>query len=206
MRSSTAAGTESSGRCGWCGDDPLYVAYHDREWGVPSFDDAHLFEMLILEGQQAGLSWLTILRKRPALREALAGFDAERLVRFTASDIARLLADPRIVRNRLKLEAAVHNARAFLAVRERHGGFAPFVWALVDGRPVQHHYATLAELPVESPESRAMSRALKAAGFRFVGPTICYAYMQAVGMVNDHLIGCPRHAEVAALAAALPAR
>lgn len=201
MRSSTAASTEVSARCGWCGTDPLYVAYHDREWGVPSFHDAHLFEMLILEGQQAGLSWLTILKKREALREALAGFEPVRLARFSQADIGRLLANPRIVRNRRKLEAGVANARAFLAVQDRYGGFAPFVWSFVGGRPLQHHFERLADLPAHSPESAAMSRALKSLGFRFVGPTICYAYMQATGMVNDHLVSCPRHAACAALAA-----
>lgn len=202
MKSSIEASTEDRPvRCPWCGDDPLYVAYHDHEWGVPSFDDGHLFEMLILEGQQAGLSWLTILRKREALREVLAGFDPERLARFTPSDLERLLANPRIIRNRLKLKAAVTNARAFLDVQARRGSFAAFVWSFVGGRPIQHRFATLAEIPSQSPESRAMSRALAAAGFRFVGPTICYAYMQAVGMVNDHLLCCPRHPEVAALAA-----
>jgi DNA-3-methyladenine glycosylase I len=200
MKSSTAASTDP-GRCGWCGDDPLYVAYHDTEWGVPSFDDRHLFEMLILEGQQAGLSWITILRKRAALREALAGFDPERLARFTQDDVQRLLSDPGIVRNRRKLEAAVHNARAFLDVAERHGGFAPFIWSFVDGRPIQHRLRELEELPAVSPESVAMSRELKRLGFRFVGPTICYAYMQATGMVNDHLVSCPRHAACAAMAA-----
>lgn len=199
MKSSTAASTEAV-RCGWCGTDPLYVAYHDREWGVPSFDDAHLFEMLILEGQQAGLSWLTILRKRAALREALAGFDPQRLARFTAADIERLLANPRIVRNRAKLEAAVHNARAFLELKARAGGFAPFLWSFVDGRPVQNRFRRLADIPAETPLSQRLARALRQQGFRFVGPTICYAYMQAVGLVNDHLVSCPRHAQVAALA------
>ena len=177
------------------------MAYHDTEWGVPSHDEAHLFEMLILEGLQAGLSWLTILKKRAALRQALAYFDAERLARFTSRDIDRLMTDSRIVRNRLKLEAVVANARAFLDLKEREGGFAPFLWSFVDGRPRQHRIARLEDLPTQSPESRAMARSLSARGFRFVGPTICYAYMQAVGLVNDHLVTCPRHAEVAALAA-----
>lgn len=198
MKSST--GTRTDSRCGWCGTDPLYVAYHDREWGVPSFDDAHLFEMLILEGQQAGLSWLTILRKRAALREALANFDPQRLARFTAADIERLLANPRIVRNRAKLEAAVHNARAFLELKARAGGFAPFLWSFVDGRPVQNRFRRLEDIPAETPLSQRLARALRQQGFRFVGPTICYAYMQAVGLVNDHLVSCPRHAQVAALA------
>ncbi len=188
-------------RCAWCGDDPLYVAYHDTEWGVPSHDDAHLFEMLILEGQQAGLSWLTILRKREHFRAALDGFDPERIAHYTPRRIERLLANPGIVRNRLKLEAAVRNARAFLAVREELGGFDHFIWGFVDGRPIQHRFASLAEVPAATPEAEAMSRALKQRGFAFVGPTICYAFMQAVGMVNDHVTGCHRHAAVARLAA-----
>jgi DNA-3-methyladenine glycosylase I len=198
MKSRDAANTEPA-RCGWCGSDPLYIAYHDNEWGVPSHDEAHLFEMLILEGLQAGLSWLTILKKRAALRQALAGFDPERLARFTPRDIERLLTDPRIVRNRAKLEAVVNNTRAFLDLREKEGDFPAFVWSFVGGRPRQHHFTTLAALPTQSAESRAMARALAARGFRFCGPIICYAYMQAVGMVNDHLVTCPRHGEIAAL-------
>ncbi|MEO1766914.1 DNA-3-methyladenine glycosylase I [Thiobacter aerophilum] len=199
MKSSTAPNTEAR-RCGWCGTDPLYIAYHDSEWGVPSFDDAHLFEMLILEGQQAGLSWLTILKKRAALREALAGFDPQRLARFTAADIERLLDNPGIVRNRAKLQAAVTNARAFLELAAHEGGFAPFLWSFVEGRPVQNRFRRLVDIPTQTTVSRRLARALKQRGFQFVGPTMCYAYMQAVGLVNDHLVSCPRHEEVASLA------
>lgn len=184
-------------RCPWCGDDPLYVAYHDHEWGVPVHDDRHLFEMLVLEGAQAGLSWLTILRKREHYRQAFDGFDPERVARYTASDAERLLADPGIVRNRLKIEAAIGNARAMLDVIDAEGAFGPFLWQYVDGRPRQNERRSIDHVPAETAESRAMSRDLKRRGFRFVGPTICYAFMQAVGMVNDHLVDCFRHRQVA---------
>lgn len=179
-------------RCSWCGTDPLYVAYHDDEWGVPAHDDRHLFEMLILEGQQAGLSWLTILKKREAFREVFAGFEPERVATFGEGDIERLMQDRRIVRNRAKLDAAVDNARAFLDLRERHGAFSDWLWAFVDGEPVVNRPATEADIPTETPTSRALSKALRAGGFRFVGPTICYAYMQAVGLVDDHVARCFR--------------
>ncbi len=185
-------------RCGWCGTDPLYVAYHDEEWGVPSFNDAHLFEMLILEGQQAGLSWLTVLRKRAAYREAFEGFDAQRMARFTPARIEQLLRNPAIIRNRLKLEAAVGNARAYLDLCDEVGAFAPWLWAFVGGTPIQHRFRTLQELPARAVESDTMSLALKRRGFRFVGSTICYAFMQAVGMVNDHLVSCHRYRALAA--------
>ena len=189
-------------RCAWAPTgDPAYLAYHDEEWGVPSRDDRHLFEMLVLEGAQAGLSWATILRKRSGYREAFAGFDAERVARFGSDDVERLLADPGIVRNRQKIESAVANARAVLAVRDEHGSLAAFLWHLAGGEPRTNHWRTLEEVPAETPESRAMSRELKRRGFRFVGPTVCYAFMQAVGMVNDHLVSCFRHAELARLAA-----
>ncbi|MBI4918154.1 MAG: DNA-3-methyladenine glycosylase I [Acidobacteria bacterium] len=187
-------------RCAWAGSDPLYVAYHDDEWGVPAADERHLFEMLVLEGAQAGLSWLTILRKREGYRRAFAGFDPERVARFTPQRIARLLADPGIVRNRMKVESAVRNAKAVLALRDSHGGLAPFLWRFVDGRPRQNRFAALGEIPASTPESQAMSRALRRLGFGFVGPTTCYAFMQAIGMVNDHTAGCFRRREVAALA------
>ena len=183
-------------RCGWCGDDPLYVAYHDREWGVPSRDDAHLFEMLLLEGAQAGLSWITILRKRENYRQALHGFDPERIARYTARDIERLMGDAGLVRNRLKLESAVRNARAFLAMQERHGRFADFLWGYVDGTPVQNRWRSLAEVPARTPLSDRLARDLKKLGFNFVGSTICYAYLQSVGLVNDHLTTCFRHREL----------
>ncbi|HXF74432.1 MAG TPA: DNA-3-methyladenine glycosylase I [Actinomycetota bacterium] len=176
------------------------LAYHDEEWGVPSHDDRHLFEMLVLEGAQAGLSWSTILRRRDAYRRAFAGFDPERVARFGRGDAARLLADPGIVRNRAKVEAAIANARAALAVRDEHGSLDAFLWSFVDGRPRRNRFRSLVELPAETPGSRAMSRELKRRGFRFVGPTICYAFMQAVGMVNDHVVGCFREPEVARLA------
>lgn len=184
-------------RCGWCGTDPLYVAYHDTEWGVPVHDDRKLFEFLILEGAQAGLSWITILKKREAYRRAFAGFDAGKVARFGPRQVARLLADAGIVRNRLKIEAAINNARHFLAVQEEFGSFDEYVWRFVDGRPIINRWKTLKQVPASTPESDALSRDLKARGFKFVGSTICYAHMQATGMVNDHLTGCFRHAEMA---------
>lgn len=187
-------------RCEWCGSDPLYVAYHDQEWGVPSHDDAHLFEMLILEGQQAGLSWITLLKKRENFREALDGFDPERIAHFTPARIDKLMGNAGIIRNRLKLNAAVKNARAFLAAQEAFDGFDRYLWSFVDGRPIQHGFKSMKELPATSPESDAMSRALKQRGFTFVGSTICYALMQSVGLVNDHLVDCPRHAACRTLA------
>jgi DNA-3-methyladenine glycosylase I len=183
-------------RCPWAGTDPLYVAYHDEEWGVPVHDDRTLFEFLILEGAQAGLSWLTILRKRDAYRRAFAGFNPTAVAAFDEDKIAALLADPGIVRNRLKVRAAVDNARAFLGVQQQFGSFNAYVWDFVGGRPIVNQWTTLAELPAETAASRALSADLKRRGFRFVGPTIIYAYMQAIGMVNDHLITCFRHREV----------
>jgi DNA-3-methyladenine glycosylase I len=191
--------TNTPTRCGWCGTDPLYIAYHDNEWGVPVHDDRLLFEFLILEGAQAGLSWLTILRKREAYRRAFAGFDAERVARFGPRQVARLLADAGIVRNRLKIEAAVSNAQRFLDVQEAFGSFDAYVWRFVGGRPIVNRRKTLKQVPASTKESDALSRDLKARGFKFVGSTICYAHMQATGMVNDHLIECFRHAEVARL-------
>ena len=187
-------------RCAWAGTDPLMVAYHDEEWGVPSHDERHLFEMLVLEGAQAGLSWATILRKREGYRRAFQAFDAEAIARFGGHDVDRLLADPGIVRNRLKIESAIANARATLAVREEHGSLGAFVWGLAGGRPAQNRYHELAEIPTETPVSRAMSKELRRRGFRFVGPTVCYAFMQATGLVNDHVVTCFRHGEVAAIA------
>ncbi len=186
-------------RCPWCGDDPLYVAYHDQEWGVPSHDDAHLFEMLILEGQQAGLSWITILRKRENFRDALDGFDPERITRYSPARIEKLMGNAGIIRNRLKLNAAVKNARAFLATQEAFGGFNHYLWSFVNHQPIQHHFQSMSDVPATSPESDTLSRALKQRGFTFVGSTICYALMQSVGMVNDHLRACPRHTEIIAL-------
>ena len=186
-------------RCAWCGSDPLYVAYHDQEWGMPSHDDAHLFEMLILEGQQAGLSWITILRKRENFRAALDGFDPERIARYTPARIEKLMGNAGIVRNRLKLNAAVKNARAFLAVQAEFGDFDRYLWSFVNGQAIQHRFQSQSQLPATSPESDAMSRVLKRRGFTFVGSTICYALMQSVGMVNDHVCACHRHPVISTL-------
>jgi len=188
-------------RCGWVGDDPLNIAYHDSEWGVPERDMRALFEMLALEGFQAGLSWRTILAKREAFRAAFAGFDPAAIAGWGAAEVDRLAADPGIVRHRGKIEATIGNARAVLEI-EAGQGFSAFVWDRVDGTPIRNAWRTHDEVPSESPLSRALSRDLKAAGFRFVGPTIAYAFLQAVGVVNDHLVTCPRHAEVARLAGA----
>ncbi|MEJ2033395.1 MAG: DNA-3-methyladenine glycosylase I [Deltaproteobacteria bacterium] len=184
-------------RCAWVGSDPLYRDYHDREWGVPVFDDRRLFEFLILEGAQAGLSWLTILRKRENYRAAFANFDPERVARFGEAEQAALLANPGIVRNRLKVAAAITNARAFIAVRDEFGSFAGYLWRFVDGAPIQNAWKRISEVPATTPVSEAMSRDLKKRGFRFVGSTICYAHMQAVGMVNDHTTDCFRWRELA---------
>ena len=183
-------------RCGWCGEDALYVAYHDKEWGVPVHDDRRLFEFLILEGAQAGLSWITILRKRENYRQAFAGFDAGKVARFGARDVARLLADPGIVRNRLKVGAAISNAQRFLDVQEAFGSFDAYIWRFVDGRPIINRWKSLKQVPASTQASDALSRDLKQRGFKFVGSTICYAHMQATGMVNDHLVGCFRHGEI----------
>jgi DNA-3-methyladenine glycosylase I len=190
---------DGKARCPWPGTDPLYVAYHDSEWGVPEFDDRALFEKLILDGFQAGLSWITILRKRDNFRRAFAGFEPERIVRFEPAHIAALMGDAGIIRNRAKIEGTVKSARAWLALQEGRG-FANFLWDFHDGMPRQTDRGSLADIPAETDVSQAMSKALKAAGFTFCGPTIVYAFMQAVGMVNDHLVGCFRHAECAALA------
>jgi DNA-3-methyladenine glycosylase I len=183
-------------RCAWPGDDPLYCAYHDEEWGVPLHDDRALFEFLILEGAQAGLSWITILRKRDNYRAAFDNFDPERIARYDASKIESLLQDAGIVRNRLKVQSAVSNAQKFLAVQEEFGSFDAFIWRFVDGVPKQNRWRSLAEIPAHTPESDAMSKELKRRGFKFVGSTICYAHMQATGMVNDHTVDCFRYLEV----------
>lgn len=184
-------------RCAWAGTDPLYLAYHDHEWGVPLHDDRRLFEMLILEGAQAGLSWITILRKREQYRTAFHDFDPERVARYGARDVARLLGNPGIVRNRRKIEAAITNARACLEVADRSGSFDRYLWSTVHGHPTQNRWRSPHELPASTPASDAMSRQLKRDGFRFVGATICYAFMQAVGMVNDHLVHCFRYGDLA---------
>ncbi|MEL6424297.1 MAG: DNA-3-methyladenine glycosylase I [Pseudomonadota bacterium] len=187
-----------SERCPWCGNDPLYVAYHDEEWGVPERDSRALWEKLILEGFQAGLSWITILRKREGFRTAFDGFDPGRVARYTEADVARLVDDPGIVRHRGKIEAAIRSAQAWETL-EAGEGFATWMWSYVDGKPIQNAPQTMADVPGETPLSRKISKDLKAAGFKFCGPTIVYAFMQAAGMVNDHLITCPRHGEVAKL-------
>jgi DNA-3-methyladenine glycosylase I len=187
-------------RCEWAGTDPLYQDYHDREWGSPLHDDRALFEFLVLEGAQAGLSWLTILRKRDNYRKAFHRFDPRKVARYSAADERRLLADPGIVRNRLKIESAIRNARCVLAVAEEFGSFDSFIWSFVDRQPIQNAWRSLAEIPASTALSDKMSQELKKRGFSFVGSTICYAFMQAVGMVNDHVVGCFRHAEVKRLA------
>jgi DNA-3-methyladenine glycosylase I len=186
-------------RCEWAvGGGELMLAYHDEEWGVPSHDDPHLFELLTLEGAQAGLSWSTILRKRGGYRCAFAGFDPGAVARFTPKDVDSLLGDPGIVRNRLKVESAVVNAARVLETQKELGSFATYLWAFVDGTPIVGRWRSLSELPAETDLSRALSRDLKKRGFRFVGPTVCYAFMQAVGMVNDHVVDCFRFAELVA--------
>jgi DNA-3-methyladenine glycosylase I len=184
-------------RCEWVpAGDPLYAAYHDEEWGVPSHEDSHLYEMLTLEGAQAGLSWATILRKREGYRSAFAGFDATAVARFGPADVERLLGDAGIVRNRLKVESAIVNARCVLAVQEELGSLDAYLWGFVGGEPLVGRWRTLGEIPAETAESRAMSRDLKRRGFRFVGPTVCYAFMQATGLVNDHVVSCFRLGEL----------
>lgn len=180
-------------RCEWCLGDAAYIAYHDEEWGVPSTDERHLFEMLVLEGAQAGLSWLTILRKRDGYRQAFAGFDPDTVARFGEADRGRLLADPGIVRNRAKIDAAIGNACALLELRAHEGSFSDWLWSFVDGEPIINRRRHMGEIPAETETSRSLSKALKQRGFRFVGPTICYSYMQAVGLVNDHIVACFRH-------------
>lgn len=183
-------------RCAWAGSDALYQQYHDTEWGVPVHDDQRLFEFLILEGAQAGLSWITILRKRENYRAAFDNFDATRLARYDANKIESLLQNTGIVRNRLKVQAAIINAQKFLEIQESHGSFAAFVWQFVGGKSRQNHWRGLAEVPASTVESDAMGKMLKQRGFKFVGSTICYAFMQATGMVNDHTTNCFRHAEL----------
>lgn len=186
-------GPDPPERCAWGTSDPLYLAYHDLEWGVPIHDDRRLFELLNLEGAQAGLAWITILRKRDGYRRAFDGWDPERIASYAADDEARLLADPGIVRNGAKVRAAIGNARAYLAIDD----FDRYLWSFVDGAPVVNRWTSLSEIPAETDASRALSRDLKRRGFSFVGPTIVYAFMQAVGVVNDHLVTCYRHAQLA---------
>ncbi|WP_428606046.1 DNA-3-methyladenine glycosylase I [Sedimenticola sp.] len=183
-------------RCEWAGTDPLYQQYHDQEWGVPCRDDRTLFEFLILEGAQAGLSWITVLRKRQRYLQVYDQFDAEKIVRYSPRKIEQLLADPGIIRNRLKVMASINNARLFLDIKDEFGDFSSFIWRFVNDRPIINHWPSLNAVPVTTPESDAMSKELKRRGFKFVGSTICYAYMQAVGMVNDHTVNCYRHREL----------
>jgi DNA-3-methyladenine glycosylase I len=193
---STITGEDGLCRCGWCGTDPLYQAYHDTEWGVPEWDDRALFEKLILDGFQAGLSWITILRKRENFRRAFDGFQPEKIARYTPKKLESLMQDTGIVRNRAKIEGAVANARGWLKIMEEEGSFADYLWNYVDGRPKQNSWASLKQVPAETRESQAISKDLRKRGFTFVGPTIVYAFMQAVGMVNDHTIDCFRHKQV----------
>jgi len=187
---------ETLRRCEWPAEDPLYLKYHDDEWGVPQHDDRKLFEMLILEGAQAGLSWITVLRKRENYREAFQDFDVVQVATYGAHKVAELLADPGIIRNKLKVNAAVTNARETIAVQEAFGSFDAYIWQFVDGVPKQNSFRSLRDIPAETVESRAMSKDLLARGFKFVGPTICYAFMQATGMVNDHVVSCFRYDQV----------
>ena len=183
-------------RCDWSLGHPLLVSYHDEEWGVPVTDDRELYEKLVLDGAQAGLSWLTILKRREGYRRAFEGFDPERIARYGERDVARLLADPGIVRNRQKVRSAIDNARAYLALREELGSFSDYLWGFVDGRPVVNRHRSVRDVPAETEASRRLSKDLRARGFSFVGPTIVYAFMQAVGMVDDHLVDCFRHSDV----------
>lgn len=183
-------------RCGWCGTDPLYVQYHDTEWGVPVYDDQKLFEFLILEGAQAGLSWITILKRREGYRKAFSGFDPQKVARFNEKKIELLMQNENIIRNRQKITSAIQNAKAFLKVQEEFGTFSDYQWQFVEGTPVQNKRSSLKKIPAQTPISESLSQDLKARGFSFVGPTIIYAHMQAVGMVNDHLTSCFRYREV----------
>jgi DNA-3-methyladenine glycosylase I len=180
-------------RCDWAGSDPLYLEYHDTEWGIPLHDDRRLFEMLVLEGAQAGLSWLTILRKREAYRRAFDRFDPRKVARYDVRKVRALLADAGIVRNRLKIESAVKNARAFLEVRDEFGSFDAYIWRFVGGQPIRNAWRAMKDIPARTPESDAMSKDLRKRGFSFVGSTICYAFMQATGLVNDHVVDCFRY-------------
>jgi DNA-3-methyladenine glycosylase I len=187
-------------RCAWVGEDPLYKTYHDEEWGVPCFDDRKLFELLILEGAQAGLSWITVLRKRANYQKLFSDFDVHKVSRYTPKRVERLLQDPGIVRNRLKVESTVSNAQAFIEIQSAYGSFSDYLWGYVDGSPIINHWKTIDQVPASTPLSDKLSKALKKAGFRFVGTTICYAYMQAVGLVNDHTTDCFRYEQIKQLA------
>ena len=190
-------GSENQGACSWPGQDELMVRYHDEEWGVPVHDDRLWFEYMVLDAFQAGLSWRTVLHKREAFREVFHGFEPARVAAMTGAELERARINPAIIRNRLKIQAAVSNARAFMDVQARHGSFDAFIWSFTDGRTITNHWQVMGEVPAATPLSDEVSRALAAAGFSFVGSTICYAFLQAGGVVNDHLVGCPRHIEVA---------
>jgi len=183
-------------RCEWANRSELEKSYHDKEWGVANHDDRSLFEFLVLEGAQAGLSWSTILRKREGYRKAFDGFDVRKISRYSENDVSRLLANSEIIRNRLKIHAAITNARAFLRVQEQFGGFDPYIWQFVNGRPIQNSWKRMKDIPPSTPESEAMSKDLQKRGFKFVGSTICYAFMQAIGIVNDHVVDCFRYEEL----------
>ena len=183
-------------RCPWCGDEPLYVAYHDKEWGVPCHDDRRLFEFLILEGAQAGLSWLTVLKKRDGYRRAFSDWNVEEIAHFSDDDLARLQQNPGIIRNRLKIAAARQNAKAFLAIQEQCPSFADYLWRFTDGETIHNHWRTMAEIPASTAIAKQLSKDLKRRGFTFVGSTICYAFMQAMGLVNDHLVDCFRYRQL----------
>lgn len=200
------SGKKEITRCGWCGSDELYCAYHDEEWGVPVYDDQALFELLILEGAQAGLSWITVLRRRETYRAAFDQFDPQKIARYSETRKAKLMENPGIIRNRLKVESAVRNARAYLAMQNQGESFSAFLWQFVGGKPKQNRLLSFADAVAFTAESDAMSKALKQRGFNFVGSTICYAFMQAAGMVNDHLVNCYRHKECAALSRPAAAR
>lgn len=187
-------------RCEWCGTDPLYVDYHDTQWGVPVHDDSLLYEMLLLEGAQAGLSWLTILRKRENYRKAFDGFQVDKIASYTNGDMERLMGDAGIVRNRLKIASAITNAQKFIEIRETFGSFNDYIWKFVDGQMIRNHWPTIKDIPANTPQSDKISRDLKQRGFKFIGTTIIYSFMQSVGMVNDHRVGCFRYEQVNAMA------
>jgi DNA-3-methyladenine glycosylase I len=195
QRQDTVSGTDGKPRCGWASADPLYQKYHDTEWGRPLKDDRALFELLTLEGCQAGLSWITVLRKREHYRKVYDGFEPAKIARYTPAKLKKLLADPGIIRHKGKIDASVSNAKAYLALVEREGSFAKFLWSFVGGKPKKNRPKSLKDVPTKSPESDAMAKALQKTGFKFVGSTICYAFMQASGMVDDHVVGCHRHRE-----------
>ncbi|MGH1543795.1 MAG: DNA-3-methyladenine glycosylase I [Arenicella sp.] len=185
-----------SKRCSWCGEDPLYVAYHDEEWGVPVYDDQELFEMINLEGAQAGLSWITVLRKRDTYRLAFDGFDPDKIIHYDQQKIDELLQDPGIIRNKLKVNAVITNAKLYITMRDNGESFSDYLWSFVDGKPIKNAPKDMSDVPATTERSDAMSKSLKKKGFKFVGSTICYAFMQAAGMVNDHFVDCPRYNKV----------